>query len=108
MSIEELTDLEAVFSSHLQTIKMHSQELPKSQKLRITAWLKKLCSVVDNVFWRRNRNLYAEVLSIMLAEGILECPFDKSPPEGALPKLNIYEIPFQIRRQLACEKKAEK
>ena len=71
MNIEELTDLETVFSSHLQNIKISSQVLPKSQRLRITAWLKKLCSVVDNVFWRRNRNLYAEVLSLMLAERIL-------------------------------------
>ena len=71
MSIEELTDLETIFSSHLQNIKINSQFLSKSQRLRITAWLKKLCSVVDNVFWRRNRNLYAEVLSLMLADKIL-------------------------------------
>lgn len=44
----------------------------------------------------------------MLAEGILGTPFDKSPPEGSLAKLNIYEIPFQIRKQLSCEKKQEK
>ena len=97
-----MTDLESVFSLHLQSIKHNSNLLPKSQRLRVTAWLKKLCSVVDNLFWRRNRNLYAEVLSIMLASTILESPFDKAPPEGALPKLNIYEIPFQIRKQLAC------
>lgn len=107
MSIQELADIEAQFSSHLQLITQASNPLPKSHRLRVAAWLKKLCSVVDNTFWRKNRNLYAEVLSLMLADGHLGSPFDKSPPETALPKLNIYEIPFKIRNQLACEKKAD-
>lgn len=68
MSIEELTSIEEEFTKHLQTIRDHSRALSKSLTLRVQAWLKKLCSVVDNYFWRKNRNLYAEVLSLMLQD----------------------------------------
>lgn len=36
----------------------------------------------------------------MLQEGKLNHPFDKFPPDGSLPKLTLYEIPFSIREQL--------
>ena len=36
----------------------------------------------------------------MLQAKFLEVPFDKFPPEGPLPKLNMYEIPFWIREKL--------
>jgi hypothetical protein len=43
---------------------------------------------MSNDLWKKNRNLYVQVLKSQLeSKPQLEAPFDKSPPDGSLPKL---------------------
>ena len=83
--------------------------LTKNEQIRIRQWIKKLSSVINNILWRKNRNLYAKLLLAMLKtkSGLLE-PFNKCPPEGSLPKLSIYEIPFNLKSYIEAYEKEYK
>jgi len=72
--------------------------LNKNEQIRIRQWIKKLSSVINNILWRKNRNLYAKYLYGMLKtkSGLIE-PFNKCPPDGSLAKLSIYEIPYNLK-----------
>eukprot|EP00919_Chromeraceae_sp_WS-2016_P005633 GHVR01013178.1.p2 GENE.GHVR01013178.1~~GHVR01013178.1.p2 ORF type:complete len:128 (+),score=10.00 GHVR01013178.1:2151-2534(+) len=89
---------------------MMAIQLEKSERIRINAWVKKLSSVIDNIIWRRNRNLYAKTLFLMLKRRNVSFPFNKNPPENSLPKLSLYDIPYHIREELDkknCKKNNE-
>ena len=61
--------------------------LNKQKRLRINAWCKKFFQVVNNVEWRKNRNLHAIYLLDMLINDKLEDPYNKMPKDGPLPIL---------------------
>jgi hypothetical protein len=54
--------------------------------------MKKLSQVTKNTTWKENRNFYARVLQQMVANKMLDAPFNKIPPEGTLPKLTKYDL----------------
>lgn len=98
MSTDEIQVLEEEFQEWLNLIgDQIGPELQKSERIRLNAWIKKLCSVVDNVFWRKNRNFYAHVLACMLINGNLTYPFNKAPPQSSLPKLSPYDLSYSVR-----------
>ena len=50
--------------------------------------------------WQKNRNLYSKVMLIMLNKKALTHPFQKLPPSASLPMLSLYEVAFDVRREL--------
>ena len=108
MNVDSLQHLESEFEAYLAVIHQNiNPHTHKSERIRLNAWIKKLCSVIDNVFWRKNRNFYAEVLACMLLHQQLGFPFNKPPPEDSLPKLTPYEVPFSIRQELSRQKASQ-
>ena len=39
----------------------------------------------------------------MISEGKLFEPFNQTPPEGPLPKLTLYDVPYPIRSKIRIE-----
>lgn len=37
----------------------------------------------------------------MVQEGSLQTPFHQTPPEGPLPKISLYDIPYPIRIKIS-------
>lgn len=73
------------------------EAVDRHQRIKIQAWLKKLDMRMDNAVWKQNRNFYMRVLyEMMLAREIQE-PFSRVPPEGPLPTLSPYEVPYPLR-----------
>ena len=62
--------------------------LNKQKRLRINAWCKKFFQVVNNVEWRKNRNLHAICLLDMVLNNRYEEPYNKFPADGPLPLLS--------------------
>ena len=60
----------------------------KHTKLRIESWCKKLCQLINNVDWKKNRNLHAICLLDMIINNHYEEPYNKFAPDGSLPKLS--------------------
>lgn len=58
---------------------------------------------VDNVVWKQNRNFYMKVLCEMMVTQCVMEPFSKTPPEGALPRLTPYDIPYPLRTKFLNE-----
>lgn len=56
--------------------------------------------LTTNLVWKQNRNLYSKVLLEMVKSKSITEPFIKVPPDGSLPRLTIYDIPFQLREAL--------
>lgn len=46
--------------------------------------------------WKRNRNLYAQLLLDFLRNGKLEKPFSELPPEGSLPVISAQAVVHQV------------
>ncbi|MBN3294339.1 CE112 protein, partial [Polypterus senegalus] len=66
----------------------------KSEQQRCTLWIKKLCECCgpdSGVLDRKNRNLYARLLLLMLQRGQLESPFTARPKPGPLERLPAYK-----------------
>ena len=64
----------------------------RHERIRIEQWSKKLCQVTTNPAWKRNRNLYAMILTDCVLCGKLSKPFTLVPPESYLPVLSKAEI----------------
>lgn len=60
-------------------------------------WIEKLQVPVNNAVWKQNRNFYLKIMYEMMLDGQLLSPFNQIPPEGALPKLTLYDVPYPIR-----------
>ena len=61
----------------------------KHTKIRIESWCKKLCQIINNINWKKTRNLYAIYLFDMIINDRYEEPFTKFAPEGNLPYLSM-------------------
>ena len=68
----------------------------RHEKIRIEQWSKKLCQVTTNTAWKRNRNLYAMLLTDSVLNGKLIKPFTLVPPDSHLPVLNKAEVNSQL------------
>lgn len=77
--------------------------LNKHDSIRLKHWLDKLAIPVTNSIWKQNRNLYLKILLEMVNEGQLMKPFNQSPPQGPLPKITIYDVPYPIRIKLMSQ-----
>ncbi|TRY54239.1 hypothetical protein DNTS_035431, partial [Danionella cerebrum] len=68
----------------------------KSAERQLCAlWIRKLCdpgASGPGIMCRKNRNLYARLLLLMLRKGILEDPFTHRPEEGSLKTLPTYMV----------------
>lgn len=84
----QLSRLDGEFAATMIEVEQLYEKFPKQEKIRIQQWSKKLCQVTTNPAWKRNRNTYAEILLEMVYNSNLEEPFNKIPPEGALPIIN--------------------
>ena len=60
----------------------------KHTRLRIESWCKKFCQIINNLDWKKNRNLHAICLLDMLINKRVEEPYSRLPPEGPLPILS--------------------
>ena len=72
----------------LLEIEKQTQKLKKHDQLRVKAWCKKLCQVTNNTEWKKNRNLHAICLLDNVLNEHFESPYNKFPPEGAVPMIN--------------------
>ena len=57
-------------------------------KLRIDSWCKRLCQIIDNECWKKNRNLHAIYLLNMIINNIYEDPYNKFPSSAPIPFLS--------------------
>ena len=57
-------------------------------KLRIDSWCKRLCQIIDNECWKKNRNLHAIYLLNMIINNIYEDPYNKFPSSAPIPLLS--------------------
>ena len=89
----QLNKLDGEFAATMIEIEQLYEKFPKQDKIRIQQWSKKLCQVASNPAWKRNRNLYAEILLDMIYNSNLEEPFSRIPPEGPLPIINRANVP---------------
>lgn len=76
----------------IEDIQNHIPYLSKHEKIRVEKWLAKFYHITTNPVWKKNRNNYAYLLLKMLDLGKLEEPFNKLPPDGALPKLDSTKL----------------
>ena len=65
------------------------KDMDKHTKIRIQTWCKKFCQIINNINWKKNRNLHALYLLDMILNDHFEEPYNKFPPEGPLPFLSI-------------------
>lgn len=91
------------YSNLVTSINKTSYLLNKHDSIRLKHWLDKLATPVTNSIWKQNRNLYLKILLEMTTQGELQKPFNQSPPEGPLPRLTLYDIPYPIRSKLTEE-----
>ncbi|KAL4442371.1 hypothetical protein ABPG74_005712 [Tetrahymena malaccensis] len=89
--------LDIEFNSTIQLIENQLLKFNKHEKIRIDQWIKKLCQVTSNLVWKQNRNLYVKVLQDMVSNTTMYEPFTKVPPEGPLPRLTKFDIPYHAR-----------
>ncbi|KAL4470093.1 hypothetical protein ABPG72_008752 [Tetrahymena utriculariae] len=89
--------LDMEFNSTIQLIENQLLKFNKHEKIRIDQWIKKLCQVTSNLVWKQNRNLYVKVLQDMVSNTTMYEPFTKVPPEGPLPRLTKFDIPYHAR-----------
>ncbi|EAS03988.1 hypothetical protein TTHERM_00459250 (macronuclear) [Tetrahymena thermophila SB210] len=89
--------LDEEFNSAIQIIENQLVKFNKHEKIRIDQWIKKLCQVTSNLVWKQNRNLYVKVLQDMVSNTTMYEPFTKVPPEGPLPRLTKFDIPYHAR-----------
>lgn len=90
--LEEDKLIDQEFIEIMLEIEKKYASFKKHDKIRIEQWTKKLCQVTSNILWKKNRNLYAKLLLHNVLNKALQEPFTRGPPEGALSKLNKYEI----------------
>jgi hypothetical protein len=82
-------------AQYYESVRIRAAALPRLQRVRVQLWLAKLEEPTTNLVWKRNRNAYVRLLHQQLAMGVLEAPFDVTPPGTSLPTLQ----PWQMYRQ---------
>lgn len=88
--------LDEEFIKTMLEVEKHYSSFNKHDKIRIEQWSKKLCQVTLNSTWKQNRNNYALLLLNCVTSGSLIEPFNKVPPEDALPSLNTHIVKKRI------------
>jgi hypothetical protein len=79
--------LDDAFIATIEKVERLVIDMSKQLKIRVEAWVKKLCQVHVNEVFLRNRNAHAELLlSCCLSENWTE-PFNRMPAEGPLASL---------------------
>ena len=66
--------------------------LQKQAKIRLTAWISKLDSIITNSVWKKNRNHYAKLMNLMCECEVLISPFTALPPHSDICTLTKHEI----------------
>ncbi|XP_068193878.1 centrosomal protein of 112 kDa isoform X2 [Antennarius striatus] len=77
----------------------------KTERQRCASWIKKLCdpaSCGSGLTGRKNRNIYARLLLVMLKRGTLESPFTSKPEPGSLKTLPTY-MSIYFDEPLTCQ-----
>ncbi|XP_029293387.1 centrosomal protein of 112 kDa isoform X3 [Cottoperca gobio] len=92
---EDLWDrLDTEFDHFLLDMKPYVLKHPnKSERQRCATWIKKLCdpaSCGSGLTGRKNRNMHARLLLLMLKRGVLDRPFTSKPEHGILKTLPTY------------------
>jgi GTP:adenosylcobinamide-phosphate guanylyltransferase len=64
----------------------------KHVRIRIEAWLEKLCLTTSNPLWKRNRNNYIKLINLLCECEVVVDPFLSLPPDGDLVKLSKHKI----------------
>lgn len=98
---EESRQLMAAVERGLEGVGRHD-------RVKVQAWLRKLDMKIDNPVWKSNRNFYLRVLAEMAATRTVLEPFNKSPPEGPLPRLTPYDVPYPLRSRFLHESERER
>lgn len=88
---------------HLQNVLAHIQSLcakayeegtsNKHQQIRVTHWVRKLRNQpASNPTWLKNVLEHANLLHLMIQDGLVEEPFTKMPPQGPLAGLPRHQV----------------
>ncbi len=84
--------LDQQFFYMLKLIQIEKETKQKYIQIRVDLWIQKLCVSTNHNLWKKSRNQYAALLVINLERNYFESPFNKSPPEGFLKKLDTGNI----------------
>lgn len=90
MSRESLIDkeLDGDFIKATIMIQNNIGDYSKQDQLRVEKWVSKLARMTAHVEWKKNRNVYIDMLmQNVIEKKPLQSPFDKLPPQGNLPQL---------------------
>ncbi|XP_068606159.1 centrosomal protein of 112 kDa [Brachionichthys hirsutus] len=94
LAVDSCDRLDIEFDHFLLDMKPYVLKHPsKTERQRCAAWIKKLCDPVScgsGPTGRKNRNVYARLLLVMLKRGMLEMPFTNKPEPGPLRTLPTY------------------
>lgn len=79
--------LDRQLSQILEQVRLRASSLTTGQRIIIEKWVLKLMEQQSHLEWKKNRNLYGVYLLDMLMKRTLDEPFNKRPPDTALPTL---------------------
>jgi hypothetical protein len=68
------------------------QETNRHVRIRLKNWIQRLDQIISNPVWKRNRNHYIKLMSLMCHCEIVLAPFNQLPPKGDLPPLTKHQI----------------
>eukprot|EP00768_Dysnectes_brevis_P005983 gnl/Dysnectes_brevis/4543_a6155_572.p1 GENE.gnl/Dysnectes_brevis/4543_a6155_572~~gnl/Dysnectes_brevis/4543_a6155_572.p1 ORF type:complete len:306 (-),score=9.09 gnl/Dysnectes_brevis/4543_a6155_572:111-1007(-) len=78
------------FDALIYQVERSYVELSTRQRIFAEKWIKKLMTPQIKTAWKKNRNLYAELLLHYIRKGSLDKPFNRLPPDTVLPTLPSY------------------
>lgn len=79
--------LDRQLSQILEQVRIRAGSLSTGSRIIIEKWVLKLMEQQSHLEWKKNRNLYGVYLLDMLMKRTLDDPFNKRPPDTALPTL---------------------
>ncbi|GIQ83677.1 hypothetical protein KIPB_005033 [Kipferlia bialata] len=104
---ESNSPLDRHFRSILFEIEREYVGLPTAQRIIVERWVLRLNEPQKLITWKKNRNLYAQLLLHFVRKGKLEKPFNRRPPDGSLPNVPKY-MTMHLKGEAKRRKDAER
>ena len=89
--------LDRQLSQILEQVRIRAGSLSTGHRIIIEKWVLKLMEQQSHLEWKKNRNLYGIYLLDMLMKRTLDDPFNKRPPDIALPTLPSHIKQYYVR-----------
>lgn len=89
--------LDRQLSQILEQVRIRAGSLNTGHRIIVEKWVLKLMEQQSHLEWKKNRNLYGVYLLDMLMKRTLDDPFNKRPPDTALPTLPSHIKQYYVR-----------